>query len=124
MPENKLNHNGKIADYYINKLNSKVGIKIDKYVIMPNHIHLILIVENNERSIRESTLRKRSLISNTIGYLKMNISKEIHKNEYSKIIWQRSFHDHIIRNEQDYLRIWEYINTNPVKWFNDCFYVK
>ena len=39
-----------------------------------------------------------------------------------KIIWQPSFHDHIIRGEKDRLKISEYINTNPLKWELDCFY--
>ena len=37
-------------------------------------------------------------------------------------IWQKSFHDHIIRNKNDYLKIWEYIENNPLKWDLDCYY--
>ena len=51
----------------------------------------------------------------------MNISKKIH-NTYPDKIWQRSYHDHIIRGEKDYQKIWEYIDTNPLKWQLDCFY--
>ena len=69
------------------------------------------------------TLRKRSIISNAVGYLNMNASREIHKNGYMGDIWQRSFHDHIIRGEQDYLKIWNYIDINPQKWNEDCFYI-
>lgn len=121
-PEIQLNFNGKFVDNYINQLNTRFALKIDKYVIMPNHIHLIAIID--ERSIRESTLHKRSIISNAIGYLKMNVSRDIHKNGYSQNIWQRSFHDHIIRDEKDYLKIWNYIDTNPQKWNEDCFYTE
>ena len=119
-PEIKLNSNGIIVDKYINQLYNRFALKIDKYVIMPNHIHLIGIID--ERSIRESTLRKRSIISNAMGYLKMNTSRDIHKNGYAGDVWQRSFHDHIIRGEKDYLKIWNYIDTNPQKWEDDCFY--
>lgn len=73
-------------------------------------------------AIRESPLPKRSLISNIVGYLKMNSSKEIHKFSSIDKIWQRSFHDHIIRSDEDYLRIAEYIYNNPGKWEEDCFY--
>ena len=38
-------------------------------------------------------------------------------------LWQKFFHDHVIRNETDYLRIWAYIGTNPLKWREDCYYV-
>ena len=89
---------------------------------MPNHIHIIIAID--QRSIRESTLQKRSTVSKAIGYLKMNASRDIHKNGYGEKIWQRSFHDHIIRGEKDYLKIWNYIDTNPQKWKEDCFYTK
>ena len=52
----------------------------------------------------------------------MNSSKEIHKFSSIDKIWQRSFHDHIIRSDEDYLRIAEYICNNPGKWEEDCFY--
>ena len=119
-PEIKLNNYGKIVDGYINQLNSRFGISIDKYVIMPNHIHLLIAID--ERAIRESPLQKRSLISNAIGYLKMNASRDIHKNGYDGDIFQRSFYDHVIRDEQDYLKIWNYIDTNPAKWQEDKYY--
>ena len=119
-PEIELNNYGKIVDGYINQLNSRFGISIDKYVIMPNHIHLLIAID--ERAIRESPLQKRSLISNAIGYLKMNASRDIHKNGYDGDIFQRSFYDHVIRDEQDYLKIWNYIDTNPAKWQEDKYY--
>ncbi len=121
LPENKLNSNGTIIDYYINNLENRFGIIVDKYVIMPNHIHMIIVID--ERSIRESTLQKRSIVSKAMGYLKMNASRDIHKNGYDGKIWQRSFHDHIIREERDYLKIWSYIEANPIKWREDCFYI-
>ena len=52
----------------------------------------------------------------------MNASKKIHK-EYGFVnIWQRGYHDHIIRDKEDYNKIWEYIDTNVMKWELDCFY--
>ena len=39
-------------------------------------------------------------------------------------VWQRSYHDHVIRNEADYLRIWSYIDTNPAKWREDCYFTE
>ena len=43
---------------------------------------------------------------------------------FEEKIWQRSFHDHVIRDEKGYLKIWNYIEGNPSKWEEDCFYVK
>ena len=50
------------------------------------------------------------------------VTRKCHNINPNQIIWQRSFHDHIIRGEQDYLKIWDYIDTNPHKWSEDCFF--
>ena len=91
---------------------------------MPNHIHFIIIIKDDEeRAIRESPLQcHRSVMSKVIGYLKMNASKQIHLTNPKKKIWQRLYHDHIIRGEKDYQKIWEYIDTNVISWEKDCFY--
>ncbi len=123
-PESVLNENGKVVYDIIQKLNDRFDIIIDKYVIMPNHIHLIVVIEESKRAIRESPLQKRSLVSKAMGYLKMNASKQIHKTNHNQKVWQRLFHDHVIRDECDYLKIWNYIDTNPAKWNEDCFFIK
>jgi len=107
----KLSETGKIVNDGINNIEAIYKtICVDKYVIMPNHIHMILVV-NNGRAMRAPT------ISTVINQLKGYITKQT---GYS--IWQKLFHDHIIRNEQDYLNIWEYIDTNPHKWQLDKYY--
>ena len=83
---------------------------------MPNHIHLILIVENVNGTSRVPSPTNNT-ISHTISTFKRFVNKEVGHN-----VFQRSFHDHIIRGEQDYLKIWNYIDTNPQKWQDDCFY--
>ena len=123
-PENKLTQYGKFAEQIIEILPNRFNVSIPKYVIMPNHIHLIIEIYNDyeKRAIRESPLQyHRSVIDKMIGFLKMNVSKKIH-NTYSGNIWQRSYHDHIIRGEEDYQKIWEYIDTNVIRWEKDCFY--
>lgn len=44
----------------------------------------------------------------------MNVSKEVHRNSPNLLIWQRSFHDHVIRDGKDYNEIADYIETNPM----------
>ena len=123
LPENKLTQYGEFAEQIIRTLPERFNVSIPKYVIMPNHIHLIIeIYDNQKRAIRESPLQyHRSVIDKMIGFLKMNISKKIHNTDTEKI-WQRSYHDHIIRGEKDYQKIWNYIDTNVVRWKKDCFY--
>lgn len=89
-------------------------IRVDKYCIMPNHIHLILMLQQDDgRTMRAPT------ISTVINQMKGTVTKQI-----SFSLWQKSFHDRIIRNEREYQKIWEYIDTNPLKWETDCFYRK
>ena len=87
-----------------------IGTKIDKYIIMPNHIHLIVSLENTGG-------RGNPPLQNITGQLKSFVMQKCGEN-----IWQRSFHDHIIRGDADYKQIWEYIDTNHLKWEKDCFY--
>ena len=52
----------------------------------------------------------------------MNVSRDIHNNGYAGAVFQRSYHDHVVRNEKDYQEIWEYIENNPRKWALDKYY--
>ena len=118
-PEIELTDYGKITEETIRNIPERYKATVDRYVIMPNHIHLIIIITDDEelRAIRESPLRGRSVISKTIGYIKMNASKKIHNEFGDKTIWQRNYNDHIIRNCEDYEAIVEYIHENPVRWY-------
>jgi putative transposase len=88
--------------------------KINKYAVMPNHVHMILILEENGRIISAPT----KSVSTIIGQVKRISSKLA-----GQPIWQKGFYDHVIRDEADHLRIWEYIDTNPGKWQEDCYYI-
>jgi len=125
-PELKLTDYGRIINEVIQNIPQRYKSSINSYVVMPNHIHLIVMINDREelRAIRESPLRGRSVISKLIGYIKMNSSKEIHNLYGDTIVWQRGFHDHIIRDRQDYEKIAKYIYENPLRWKHDCFYVE
>ncbi|MBQ5362300.1 MAG: hypothetical protein IIU63_03040 [Clostridia bacterium] len=120
----QLTEYGKIITGVISHIPDNYSAFVDSYVIMPNHIHLIIVITDtmDARAIRESPLRGRSVISKMVGYIKMNASKEIHKRFGDSTIWQRGFHDHIIRNREDYEQIAKYIYENPIRWQYDCFY--
>ena len=124
--EIELTNYGKITDETIRNIPERYKATVDRYVIMPNHIHLIIIITDDEelRAIRESPLRGRSVISKVIGYVKMNASKEIHGKYDDAVIWQRGFHDHIIRDRRDYEKIAKYIYENPIRWQYDCFFAE
>ena len=124
--EIKLTQYGEIVDKVISSISIHSKATIDRYVIMPNHIHLIIIITDNEelRAIRESPLRGRSVISKIIGYIKMNASKQIHHIHEKSDVWQRGFHDHIIRDRRDFEEISKYIYENPLKWRHDKLYAE
>ena len=87
--------------------------RVDQFVIMPNHIHMILVVEPG--GVDTSVV---------VGSYKSYISREIHRFCPQLKLWQVSYHDHGIRNQKQYERIWSYIDTNPMRWEKDCFYVE
>ena len=88
------------------------GVVMDKYVVMPNHIHGIVILPGNNAKL-----------TTIIGQYKAAVTKSV-RDIYGDVpLWQTSFHDHVIRNQKDYERIWTYIEGNPSRWAEDCFYV-
>lgn len=122
LPNIRLSNYGEIANNEIQNIDKHYdNVKIDKYVIMPNHIHLI--VQITERINPFPTIKCD--ISNIVGKFKAAVTRNVGKAfmpSAKENIWQTSFHDHIIRGEEDYLKIWNYIDTNPQKWKEDCFY--
>jgi len=133
------NELGKYCDQEIQRLSDRKSVDVHERVVMPNHIHILLIMSeypivgvdhqstlNNKIEWQKSTLNNRSSISDDLSnrpydgpslssivkLFKWNITKYTQEHD---IIFarQRSFHDHIIRNEEEYNRIKYYIQTNP-----------
>ena len=91
------------------------GIRLDKYVVMPNHIHLLL------RFVPSEGGQSRPPLQKVMQSLKSVTTRKCWQFGVSKL-WQRSFYDHVIRNETDYLKIWQYIEQNPLRWSEDIFF--
>lgn len=110
LPE--MNDLARIVQAHIENLEKiRAGVKVDKYVIMPNHVHMIISLQDCSTSV-----------SYLLALFKTGVTKQIRQKYPQLKVWQRSFHDHLIRNEADYQRIWMYIDTNPIRWEMDCFY--
>ena len=88
-------------------------VKVDKFIIMPNHVHLLLQIHAEEfgRPVAAPT------ISVVVNKLKGAVSRQV-----GFTVWQKGFYDHVVRAEQDYREIWHYIENNPYKWKEDRFY--
>jgi len=93
-------------------------LKVDKYVIMPNHVHAILILESEA-----AEASGRPTIPEIMRAWKSLSSRRCKLNGLNYPLWQTSFYDHIIRDEQDYLTRWKYIDDNPAKWAEDDYYI-
>lgn len=120
-PQITLTAYGKIAENYIHLMNDKYDtVSIDKYVIMPNHIHFIIVIRDN--AIGGSSLAPNP--TNEIIPKFVSLYKRYCNRACGRNIWQKSYHDHIIRGETDYREIWGYIDNNPAKWQEDRFYTQ
>ena len=120
-PHIELSPYGEIADKYINQLDAFYdNIKVVKYVIMPNHIHIMLLVLNygpSRTSAPTVANNQHSTVSCFVSTFKRFFNKECGCN-----IWQRQYNDHIIRNREDYQEHLEYIHNNPLCWHYDELY--
>ena len=102
---------GTVADKYIREMSVFYDdITVAKYVIMPNHVHLLLVVDRGT-SRTPSPTKQNATVSRFVSTFKRFCNKEIGEN-----IWQRSFNDHIIRNRADFDEHWQYIDENPLRW--------
>ena len=90
------------------------NVRLDKFVIMPNHLHFILKIETGSGG--------RPQVAPTVSRVVQQFKGAVTKRA-GLPLWQKSFHDHVIRGEADYLRIWAYIDTNPLKWREDRYYM-
>lgn len=99
---------GIVIENEIYKLNTVYeNIKVDKYQIMPNHIHLIIFIYEDSNGRTQFAPN----ISRIIKQFKGSITKQI-----GFSIWQKSFYDRVIRNEKEYQSVWNYIHNNPLKY--------
>ena len=103
---------GEIVQKHIVNNNRIPGITVDKFVIMPDHIHLIVLVDE---TAQKGTSRAPSPTNAVIPHLVSTFKRFCHRDVGEKI-FQRSYYDHVIRNQQDYDEIWQYIENNPRKW--------
>ncbi len=97
---------GKEIEKSINFIGEKYkDISVDKYVIMPDHIHMLISLKSEEG-------RGNTPLQDVLGRFK---SYTTHL--YGKELWQRSYIDHVIRNKEDYVEKWKYIENNPLNRF-------
>ena len=128
-----LNQIGKIvAEEWINTRKIRPKFQLDEWIIMPNHLHGIVIIDENilglgERNrdilgARNAPLRQEpNSISSFVAGFKSAVTKRINllRNNRDIPIWQRNYYESIIQDEQSLLAIQEYILNNPCQWEKD-----
>ena len=118
-PRIRLTNAGTVVQKYIASGNRIPGVTVDKFVVMPNHIHMILFLDETAQcGSSRAPAPTNAMIPHFVSTFKRFCNKDLGSN-----IFQRSYHDHVIRGKNDYLKIWQYIDSNPAKWQHDCFYV-
>jgi REP element-mobilizing transposase RayT len=114
-PYPKLTNLGNVVEKYLKTIPG-----IGPYVIMPNHVHMILHISATD--VRQGPMwasaPTEASVPSLVRSWKTLVSKEV-----GRSIWQRSYYDHIIRDEQDYLIKAKYIAENPARWEKDDYYV-
>jgi putative transposase len=121
-PAFRLTEAGKIIEKNWKNIAAKYShIMVDDFVIMPNHIHGILIVDEKNGAPAKSTLTLGKIIGSfkskcVIDYMKYCLEK---KDEEIWKIWQRNYYEHVIRDKKELREIRKYILENPVKWLVD-----
>ena len=104
-------------------------VVLDEFVIMPNHIHGILMIENRDdvRANDYSPQHRPNGTSKTIGAIvrgyKIGVTKWFRTNINTRAVWQRNYYEHVIRSENDLNHTREYILNNPLNWNNDDLFI-
>ncbi len=86
------------------------SVSVEKYVVMPNHIHLLLQIHSDE-SGRPMTAPTIQMV---VNQMKGAVTRQV-----GAPVWQKGFYDHVVRGREDFLEIWQYIEGNPSKWAED-----
>jgi len=122
----RLNHIGTIAAKFWQQIPDHfLFARLDEWVVMPNHVHGILVIEKPfvRRSVGDADLRplrQKMLLPKIIHGFKSSFTRYVHMiDAESPFAWQRSYHDHIIRNQRSLDHIREYIHWNPMNWDRD-----
>lgn len=122
-----LNEAGKMISQRIENISNGINVTVDKYVVMPNHIHAIIMINGDRIATDPGTAQGPfPTVSEYIRRLKTITTKlyidgvkDGRYPPFEKTIWQKSYHDRILRDENEYLSAWRYIEENPLRWLLD-----
>lgn len=114
-----LNQYGDIArNSWLDLPNHHIGIELDQFIVMPNHIHGIIIINSSvgDGPAHSSNNHANNQLSVIIGSYKSTVTKQINRINDDTFKWQKSFYDHIIRDDKSLKNIRDYIINNSKNW--------
>jgi putative transposase len=128
-----LNETGKIAyNEWLRTPLLRPNVSLDVFEIMPNHMHGIIIINdfpiihsdelNSPRELKPAFRSPSKTVGSIVRGYKSTVSSQINARGVEDSVWQRDYHEHIIRNEKSYQHISDYIVNNPKNWRQDKFY--
>jgi len=102
------------------------NIELDVYQVMPNHFHGIIVINEPVGASLVDALYSRPTLGDIIGAFKSITANEYIKGvhnkswpQFYKLLWQRNYYEHVVRDEKDLNRIRDYIQSNPANWDED-----
>ena len=125
----RLNEAGVMVENYWRAISTHFPhAMLESFVVMPNHLHGIISITNHPVGANNhlpSPLQHGT--SKTIGSMvrgfKMAVTRWFREHPTIYVVWQRNYHEHIIRNNEAYLKISQYIQTNPQRWQEDTYHI-
>jgi REP element-mobilizing transposase RayT len=96
-------------------------VDIEKYTVMPNHVHILLTLKRQGQSPCPTRSAHEKTLGGILGAYKSITTKKLNQMDRTpgRKIWQFRYYDHVIRDENDFLTKWNYIDTNPARWRED-----
>ncbi|MDD5341107.1 MAG: transposase [Patescibacteria group bacterium] len=118
-----------VLDEWLKTQKLRPNVVLDDFIIMPNHIHGIIVIKNNQTAVEthcNASLQRTEQRQNAFGPQRNNLSsitrgfkgsvvRNCRENNFD-FEWQPRYYEHIIKNDEDYARIKGYIANNPVNW--------
>ena len=102
----------RLPEFYAN-------VALENFVVMPNHVHGIVVIGEVLRTPEIPHPRKRPLSEIIRGFKSMSARRINMRTGSNRPLWQRGYYEHVIRDDADLARIREYIDNNPIAWAND-----
>ena len=124
IPQIQLTEIGKVTEKYLLSSENIPGVKIDRYVIMPDHIHVIIFLYPDKYTSRKDGSSRAPTPTNEMLPHIVSTFKRFCNREIGNNIFQRGYMEHIVRDREDYETRAKYIYENPIRWYYDELYAE